>query len=330
MSAETAELFCFDDLFCRLVDDHHEDWVQQLRSGCCEALRPDRHAQLATWLDLLRQIPDTSGACWHITNGHVTAPGYLPASERSALRSLLLRLRPWRKGPFDLLGIRIDSEWRSHLKWDRIASHAVWRNRRILDVGCGNGYFGWRMLAAGAATVVGLDPCLLYAVQHEAVRRCVGISVPNYLLPLSDACLQSQLCAFDVAVSMGVLYHRTSPIDHLQMLRESLRPAGQLILETLIVPDDDRIVLVPPDRYAKMRNVWFIPSPEMLTVWLQRTGFTDVRVVDITRTTSEEQRRTDWMTFESLPDFLDPFDAHRTIEGHPAPVRAVIAARRQD
>ena len=142
-----------------------------------------------------------------------------------------------------------------------------------------------------------------------------------------DACLVPRLNAFDIAVSMGVLYHRTSPIDHLQMLRESLRRGGQLVLETLIIESNDPVVLVPEGRYAKMRNVWFIPSLSMLTLWLQRTGFRDIKVIDVTPTTSEEQRRTQWMTFESLEDFLNPNDSAQTAEGYPAPIRASVTAR---
>ena len=128
---------------------------------------------------------------------------------------------------------------------------------------------------------------------------------------------------------MGVLYHRTSPIDHLQTLWHSLRPGGRLILETLVVEQPTETVLVPEGRYAKMRNVWFIPSVAMLRRWLQRTGFRDVEELDVTATTGEEQRRTDWMTFESLSDFLDPNDSTRTIEGYPGPVRALLSARRE-
>ena len=61
---------------------------------------------------------------------------------------------------------------------------------------------------------------------------------------------------------------------------------------------------------------------------LERCGFTDIRVVDSTRTTVEEQRSTDWMTFESLADFLSPTDHTRTVEGHPAPLRAMLLARK--
>ena len=330
MAPDTAGVFCFETLFTRIAEDGHAEWAERLRQDCSHALRKERHGQLTTWLNLLQRFPRSSEEIWFIEDGHITEPSSLFPPEYSILRDMLMELRPWRKGPFDLMGIRINTEWRSDLKWDRIARLVEWRDRRVLDVGCGNGYFGWRMLDAGASTVVGLDPFLLYVVQHEVVRRCMGGSAPNYVLPLSDSCLPKRLSAFDVAVSMGVLYHCTSPIDHLLVLRESLVSAGRLILETLIVECDRQSVLLPEDRYAKMRNVWFIPSPDMLELWLQQTGFTDISLSDITRTTSEEQRRTEWMTFESLTDFLDPNDPNRTIEGHPAPVRAVVTARRKD
>jgi tRNA (mo5U34)-methyltransferase len=198
----------------------------------------------------------------------------------------------------------------------------------VLDVGCGNGYYGWRMLHSGARLVLGLDPFLLFLMQFEAVRKYAGANCPHYVLPLTDADLPERLNLFDVTLSMGVLYHRTSPIDHLRSLWESLAPGGQLVLETIVIESSQQEVLVPEDRYAKMRNVWFIPSVPMLQLWLRRCGFKDIRVIDVARTTFKEQRRTDWMTFESLADFLDPADPTHTIEGHPAPVRAMILARK--
>jgi tRNA (mo5U34)-methyltransferase len=125
---------------------------------------------------------------------------------------------------------------------------------------------------------------------------------------------------------MGVLYHRRSPIDHLLMLRDLLRPGGELVLETLVIDRGNGNVLVPSGRYAKMRNVWFLPSVTELENWLRRVGFRVVRTVDVTATTIEEQRTTRWMRFESLRDFLDPTDTSRTIEGYPRPVRAIVLA----
>ena len=77
-----------------------------------------------------------------------------------------------------------------------------------------------------------------------------------------------------------------------------------------------------------MRNVWFIPSCLTLESWLLRCGFTQVRLVDVSRTTSQEQRSTDWMRFESLENFLDPGDSSLTAEGYPAPQRAVFVAEK--
>jgi len=85
---------------------------------------------------------------------------------------------------------------------------------------------------------------------------------------------------------------------------------------------------MPPGRYAKMRNVWFLPSIAVMTLWLQRCGFTEIACVDVSSTSFEEQRSTEWMRFESLADFLDPNDRSKTAEGHPAPVRAIFTATR--
>lgn len=128
---------------------------------------------------------------------------------------------------------------------------------------------------------------------------------------------------------MGVLYHRTSPIDHLKKIRRTLKPNGQVVLETLVVDSNKEEVLVPEGRYAKMRNVWFLPSVPMLQLWMVRTGFCEIEVVDVSHTTTEEQRRTEWMIFESLADFLDPKDASKTAEGYPAPRRALLLGRRK-
>ena len=129
---------------------------------------------------------------------------------------------------------------------------------------------------------------------------------------------------FDTVLSMGVLYHRRSPLDHLIELRDSLRNGGELVLETLVIDGELGEVLVPEKRYAKMRNIWFIPSILTLESWMKRIGLKNVRLINVTRTNFDEQRKTRWMTFESLPDFLDPKNPDLTIEGYPAPKRAIF------
>jgi tRNA (mo5U34)-methyltransferase len=85
-------------------------------------------------------------------------------------------------------------------------------------------------------------------------------------------------------------------------------------------------VLVPEDRYARMGNVWFLPSCATLETWLKKMKFQNIELIDINTTSSDEQRSTEWMTYHSLTNFLDPKDNSKTIEGYPAPQRAIITA----
>ena len=243
------------------------------------------------------------------------------------LHKALMGLSPWRKGPFDVFGVHIDTEWRSDWKWSRVSPHLDLKGKRVLDVGCGNGYYQWRMLGAGADSVIGVDPNWLFFCQFQAIQRYLP-DLPAWHLPFALEDLPANLEGFDTVFSMGVLYHRRSPIDHLLALKDCLVKGGELVLETLVVEGDVQQVLVPEDRYAQMRNVWFLPSVPALELWLRRAGFVDVRCVDVSITTVEEQRGTDWMRFQSLSDYLDPADHSRTVEGLPAPMRAVIVARK--
>ena len=319
----------YEPVLAQLAAEGFSEWADSLRSKSNAAWSPSQHGKLQEWMQAIETLPlRPKDSVLDASQNAVTIRGSMSSTDRATLESSLRLFHPWRKGPFRLYDILIDTEWRSDLKWNRIVSHLDLRNRRVLDVGCGNGYYGWRMLSAGARLVLGLDPFLLYVMQFEAIRRFAWPVAPHGVLPLSDADLQNVPQAFDTTFSMGVLYHRTSPIDHLQTLFRTLRSGGQLVLETLILDTSKEDVLVPDDRYAKMRNVWFIPSVPMLKKWLARTGFTSIDVVDVSVTTSDAQRRTDWMTFESLADFLDPKDSSKTIEGYPAPMRAVILATR--
>ncbi len=248
----------------------------------------------------------------------------LNAEDKKFLHEALMGFCPWRKGPFNVLGIDIDTEWRSDWKWQRIETAGIdLHERRILDVGCGSGYHCLRMIGAGAKSVVGIEPTLLYFAQFLALNH---FAKQNHIcvLPFALEDLRAEVRTFDTVFSMGVLYHRRSPIEHLLKLRELIKPGGELVLETLVVTD--RELLLPAKRYAQMRNVWFIPNTAQLLSWLGRCGFRKCEVLDISTTTTNEQRQTEWMTFDSLAEFLDPNDASKTIEGYPAPTRALIKA----
>ena len=245
------------------------DWSDSLQPLLAERLSAAGHGDFERWADTVRSLTAAR-------------------DEPERLRELLLSLAPWRKGPFELGGIDIDAEWRSDWKWQRLADRIEpVEGRKVLDVGCGNGYFARRMREGGASVVVGIDPTLLYVMQYLAVNVLdpdPGIVV----LPLRLDELPDPKRAFDTAFSMGVLYHQRAPIDHLRQLRNTLRPAGQLVLETLFVPGEESYACTPADRYARMRNVWLLPTITELSTWLARSGYRDIEIIDQSMTTTDE------------------------------------------
>ncbi|MCP3866620.1 MAG: tRNA 5-methoxyuridine(34)/uridine 5-oxyacetic acid(34) synthase CmoB [Gammaproteobacteria bacterium] len=320
----------FSSLYHRMANTRLAHWSSQLPDQLDALFHQRLHGDLPGYLETVRHLPALPPGKVNLQHGEVSvhAENPLPANVSRHMEALLLKLHPWRKGPYDFHGVRIDCEWRSDWKWDRLVPHITpLENRIVLDVGCGNGYHCWRMVGAGAGLVIGIDPTQLYLAQFLAARHFLGNHWPVGLLPFGIEDLPRNLRAFDTLFSMGILYHRRSPMDHLLELKSCLRQGGELVLETLVIEGGNGKVLVPEGRYAKMRNVWFIPSPDALKGWLTRCGFHRVRVVDVSPTTTSEQRSTDWMRFESLADFLDPDDPTRTIEGYPAPRRAIFVAK---
>jgi tRNA (mo5U34)-methyltransferase len=304
------------------------NWLSSLPQRLDKALDLGRHGDLERWRGLLAALPVIRPSSLDFKASAVRIGGADDGDQptRGQLEALLREFHPWRKGPYLVHGIHIDTEWRSDLKWDRLAGHIQsLAGRLVLDVGSGNGYHCWRMLGDGARLVIGIDPTLFSVMQFQAIKQLAG-SWPAYVLPLGIEDMPADMRSFDTVFSMGVLHHRRSPIDHLYDLRGLLRPGGELVLETLVVEGDDGEVLLPPARYAQMRNVWFLPSPPSLMGWMRRCGFRNVRLIDVSVTTPDEQRSTDWMTFHSLSDFLDPEDPRLTCEGLPAPRRAIILA----
>ena len=342
-----------------------------------------RHGELPRWRAALTRLPVGTRPSVRVDGATVVADGDADggvdggaargpdAGARDAsLRAALDELHPWRKGPFRIDGVDVDTEWRSDRKWDRVRAHLTpLAGRCTLDVGCGSGYHLWRMREAGAAAVLGVEPSPLYACQFEAVARCAP-DAPVACLPLTLEALTDAFAdlrddapigapidapdavpdaapgpapprrvAFDTVFSMGVLYHRSDPRDHLARLRALLRPGGELVLETL-VPDRSLdapladVELDPAGRYARMGNVHPLPSVARLARLLGEAGFEGARAVSLDVTSTAEQRRTAWMRFDSLERALAPPDPatgeddpyRLTVEGLPRPARAVLIA----
>lgn len=314
----------FKDTTDTPLSKYHND----IRAGLGERFGQYQHGHISQWSEIIQSLPKLTADIIDLKDSvSVNQSTPLSIEQLESLKLQLLQLHPWRKGPYHLHGITIDCEWRSDWKWQRIGPYLNLSGKTVLDIGCGNGYHTWRMYGAGAKLVVGIDPSQLFWHQFLTIKHFIGTH-PVYFLPIGIQHLPNPMPVFDTVFSMGVFYHRKSPIEHLSTIRDLLKANGEMVLETLVVEGDEKTVLVPGERYACMPNVWFIPSVSALKCWIEKAGFTDVRCVDVSQTSLEEQRTTEWMTYQSLTDFLDPDDPNKTQEGYPAPTRAVIIAKR--
>lgn len=305
-------------------------YSEALEKKTHQKLQAANHGDFLTWLNALSDLPQVRASQFRFDLPAIQMgdANDLTVEQNAILLTNLKKLHPWRKGPFELFGNLIDTEWRSDLKWARIEKAVQpLSGRTILDIGCGNGYYLWRMAGAGAKLALGVDPSLHYAVQFQVFQKYIQSS-NLAVLPLGVEDLPSDLTGFDTVFSMGLLYHRRDPVAHLQQIAGFLRQDGELVLETLVIDGAVGEWLKPGERYAKMRNVWNVPTCGTVEQWLAQAGLKNIRCVDVTLTTLTEQRKTEWMTYESLDDFLDPKDSTKTVEGYPAPKRAIFIAEK--
>ncbi|MFP3029295.1 MAG: tRNA 5-methoxyuridine(34)/uridine 5-oxyacetic acid(34) synthase CmoB [Arsenophonus sp.] len=319
----------FSSFYQQITIEPMSHWIETLLCKIEQWEKTTQQGQFNRLKKIVHNLPNMIPNHLDLKTG-VTAKNDKPLclKDKHRITLLLKSLMPWRKGPFSIYDININSEWRSDWKWQRIFPYlSPLTDKLVLDVGCGNGYHMWRMVGEGAKTVIGIDPTKLFLCQFEAIRKLIGNNQRLHLLPIGIERL-SMLAAFDTVFSMGVLYHRRSPLDHLYQLKNQLVSGGELVLESLVIEGDENQCLIPNDRYAQMRNVYFIPSAKMLKIWLKKCGFYDVHIIDQTVTTIQEQRKTAWLETESLKNFLDPNNRHLTVEGYPAPLRATLVAKK--
>lgn len=309
-----------------------ESSINTIYEKSADALDLSVDKRLSDWRSVSSELPQfISTGALHCAEPGLSLPGKW--SDLVAATHTLQALHPWRKGPIQLGDLFIDTEWRSDWKWSRAIPHlGDLSNLKILDIGCGNGYHCWRAMGEGASAVIGVDPTRLFHYQFRVMSELFSrygrseLPLDIYHLPLTLEDLdETPLPIFDLVLSMGVLYHRREPLEHLRSLQSHLKPSGgRLLLETLVTPN--REPLYPEGRYAQMRNVWCLPDVDTLVTWLHEAGYKASRLVDLNQTSLEEQRQTAWMRFYSLNQALNPENLDETIEGYPAPLRAMIIA----
>jgi tRNA (mo5U34)-methyltransferase len=298
------------------VHEERQRWVNQQKKGFlryrnpCESLREFQAQAIDCGGDIIR-----IGAEDEVSN-----------EERAQIREQLKCFMPWRKGPYEIFGIRVEAEWRSERKWQRLASHLPdLKDKVIGDIGCSNGYYMFRMAAWKPRFVLGFEPSVQHYYCFKALNGMAGCdNLDIDLLGVEHISFFPD--SFDLLFLMGVIYHRPSPVEVLKDVHSALKPGGTLMLESQALPGDAPYALFPEQTYGKAPGVYFVPTGTCLKNWLQRAGFADVELFCSHPMSSKEQRRTEWMLFESYDDFVNPTDPDRTVEGYPAPWRVFLKA----
>lgn len=314
---------------CKDLSDHGmQDWAESLPEQVDTFFAQLNHGDYPSWVSALEQLPKVTTKHIDLSKEaiEIGQRAELSKEQYKNLYEALTVLKPWRKGPFNFFGVDLDTEWRSNWKWNRLIPHvSSLKDKTVLDIGCGNGYYLMRCIGEGAKFALGVDPFMRFIMQFLAFKQYMPEQAID-ILPFGIDNVPKQGLSFDAVFSMGVLYHRKNPQEHIEHLYGLVSEGGELILETLIVDEDYSNCLVPEDRYAMMNNVYAIPSVTLLEQWIEQAGFKNILTVDVSTTSIEEQRVTEWMTFQSLEHFLDPNDHGKTVEGYPAPKRAIVIA----
>ncbi len=246
--------------------------------------------------------------------------------EKEQIKKMAWDLRPWRKGPFDLFDTFIDSEWKSYIKYNLLEPYFDLKDKCVADIGCNNGYYLFRMLKHKPKKLVGFDPSIHCKTQFDFINHFIKSPIKFELLGVEH--LPYFENRFDFIFCLGVLYHRSDPINSLKALYSGLNSGGELTIDTFMIDGEEEFALTPKGRYSKISNIYFIPTINALKNWCERAKFRDFEVLETKKTDLSEQRKTEWIQGESLENFLDPNDNNLTIEGYPAPKRVYIKLRK--
>jgi tRNA (mo5U34)-methyltransferase len=293
-----------------------------------DSIRQERQKWL-TYKDIaplwqeINMLPDYE-AEYDLGNTVSISTHQLNEDQQNKINTLALAMKPWRKGPFKINSLFIDTEWQSFIKYNLLEQYFNLEGKVVGDIGCNNGYYLFRMLKHKPKKLVGFDPSALFYTQFSFINHFIKSDITYELLGVEHLGIYEH--KFDVLFCLGVLYHRSDPIATLKSLYKGLENGGELYLDTFMIDGEEDVALTPFERYSKIPNIYFIPTINALKNWCHRAGFESVEVLTIKITDKTEQRKTDWIDSQSLEDFLDPKNPNLTVEGYPAPKRVYIKA----
>lgn len=234
----------------------------------------------------------------------------------AALAALFDASPPWHHR-IEVAGVptKTTSAWGEPLEhpgplWEVIEPHlGDLRGRRVLDVGCNDGFFLFAARRKGAAEVLGVEADG-HHYQHAALVNELldlgGIEVRN----MSAYDLDDSLGSFDTTLLLGLIYHLKNPLGVLEKI--AAMTTSRMILDTAVrnsaedlaaraegrcsapalefneqpfTPTSDTALLLDgcgADESSKFEGSpnWWIPNSECVCAMLRTCGFSRTEVID--------------------------------------------------
>ncbi len=315
--------------------DYLDNYKTGLKREAILKIRQQRQSRLfeprtQQYRDAVEAVQDLKSQEFDLSGSVIKVGKYeeLSSEQEQQFNQSLKAFCPWKKGPFELFGTRIDAEWRSDWKWERILPHiSSLKHRQVADIGCHNGYFMFRMAHQQPDCVIGFEPYAKHFWNFQLIQNIIQQKMLHFeLLGVEQIDLYPNF--FNTIFCLGILYHHTDPVGLLRKMYTALSPQGEIVIDCQGIPGDLPVALTPRKRYANARGIWFLPTQSCLENWIARAGFNQINCFFAEPLSIQEQRRTPWADIESLQQFLDPKNPHLTIEGYPAPWRYYIIARK--
>jgi len=143
-----------------------------------DSLREERQKWL-TWKNIkpyqeaILALPDYANVDVKLSDTVEVHIADLSSEGTSQIKETALLMKPWRKGPFGLNDLFIDSEWQSQIKYNLLKPHFDLKDKIVGDIGCNNGYYLFRMLSQQPKKLIGFDPSAIYYSQFQFINHFV-------------------------------------------------------------------------------------------------------------------------------------------------------------
>jgi 2-polyprenyl-3-methyl-5-hydroxy-6-metoxy-1,4-benzoquinol methylase len=218
-------------------------------------------------------------------------------------------LSPWNHNialPYGIYTAACADYYPTHREIMRIVQERLrgeFRGRRIMDVGCLDGYFSIECALQGAE-VLGVDGKLLNVRKCEFVRSVLGVERATFVQADAMKLTHESHGRFDAVLALGLLYHLEDPYTFLQNMARLCN--GFIVIDTHIALEDQ------PDT---LKEDWRPELSAMQTFTLGGKQYdgrlyrefppgTARDMKDASPTTSLDNELSVWLTEESLVRML--------------------------